>query len=178
MEDTFDIEIYTPPLSENRTRKRSKLQAAINALSSEAQFAILESLTDICFPLPSATEISLDEWPKGRLFSPLFELRWEKSHSNYWAMFVMESDFEPPKPISEFLSKKDSEIEAQFWRREEQEVYLWPENEPRLGRSLDYQCLAERRVERKQNVRLRICQYYDDHGRLIFWRYKNMRWTT
>ena len=180
MEHTLDIEIFTPAAQENATETKTALQAAINGLRSAAQFAILESLTEISFPIPAAAEISLDKWPKGRLFCETFELRWKKNRESYRTVFVKESGFETPAAVSVWMSQKDSGIEKQFWGREEEPswIFLWAENDARLGRSLEYQCLSSTRDDTKKNVQLQVCHYYDDHGRLIFWRYKNMRWTT
>ncbi|MCK6622768.1 MAG: hypothetical protein HUU32_16940 [Calditrichaceae bacterium] len=178
MESKFDIDIFTIPGEHDLQKTGESLQNAINALRSQARYAILESLTDICFPAPQSTEIKLSEWPKGRIFAPAFELRWEKTGAAYRAVLAKEDGFEPPEEVSACLPEKNLEIAKTFWGKyETQFIYLWAENDPRLGRPLRYECLDAEPTKNKENVQLETRLYYDAHGRLIFWRYLNMRWT-
>ena len=55
------------------------LQTLVDKLRSDARFAILESITDIEFPVPNQEHIVVGEWNKGRIFSEIFDLRWERN---------------------------------------------------------------------------------------------------
>lgn len=161
-----------------------ELQLVIDALRASADFAILESLTDISFPAPQAGEIKLTEWDRGRMFAEKFELRWEMIGLKFRCVLAAEKDWNHLQdeikgsftPADHFL--KDYFADA---GREEYSVYLWPETDSRLGRQLHYACLDATRPktspnEKSPNAKLQIKRYFDAHGRLIFWRYKSMRW--
>ncbi|RMG33207.1 MAG: hypothetical protein D6732_12370 [Methanobacteriota archaeon] len=174
MEKDFDIEVYIP---EKRAQDRAEigaLEAAIEEVRTEAPYAIVECLTDVRFPIPVDWAVDLAQWPKGRLFSANFELRWEKISDGYQAVFVREKDFTIPEQVARYFTHQVSELEQTFRLRQETSFYLWLEKEPRLGRRLYYQCLDSRRDDSRQNIKLIVHQYYDHHGRLIFWRYKSM----
>jgi hypothetical protein len=172
MEKNWDIEIRTGPPDEEA------LQQAIEAWRPKAEFAILESLTDISFPSPGATTINLAAWPKGRIFAPTFELRWEKSGADFRSVLAKENSLEWPNAGLAELFLADAEVAKAFFPpSEDQHIYLWPENDMRLGRRLRYECLENQRDKNKKNVMLEVKLYRDAHGRLIFWRYTKMRWT-
>jgi len=171
MENNWDIEILTGPPDP------AALQQAIAAWRAPAEFAILESLTDISFPSPRTTEINVVTWPKGRIFAPAFELRWEKNGADYRSVLAKENSFEWPNEELSNLFFHDSEVSKVFFGWEDQHIYLWPENDMRLGRRLRYDCLENGRDKNKKNVKLEVKLYRDACGRLIFWRYRNMRWT-
>ncbi len=177
MEKDFDIEIYVPEKRAKKKVELDTLQAAIEALCNEAQYAILECLTDIQFPEPAKWTVNLEQWPRGRLFSSNFELRWEKLSDGYQAVFVREKGFAIPEQVARCFTHQISELRQTFRERQDTSLYLWSEKEPRLGRRLQYQCLKDSRNTNKPNILLRVTQYYDDHGRLIFWRYKQMEWS-
>ncbi|MCI0692469.1 hypothetical protein L0337_10760 [candidate division KSB1 bacterium] len=171
MENNWDIEIRTgPPDAE-------ALQQAIEAWRPKAEFAIFESLTDVSFPVPRATAINLAAWPKGRIFAPTFELRWEKNGADFRSVLAKEISVEWSNAGLADLFLPDSEVAGVFFGRENQSVYLWPENDMRLGRRLRYECLEDQRGKNQKNVMLEVKLYRDAHGRLIFWRYTQMRWT-
>lgn len=177
MEHTFDVEIFTILAEEGLQKSEESLQTAIDALRLQAKYAILECLTDIRFPAPPSSEIKLSEWPKGRLFAPEFELRWEKTAAGYRAVFTKTNQFDSPPEVTACFSPKDTEVSQTFWGWDKQCIYLWVENDPRLGRPLRYECLEAEQAENRENVQLETRLYYDAHGRLIFWRYLSMRWT-
>ncbi|KAA0221424.1 hypothetical protein EDS67_28445 [candidate division KSB1 bacterium] len=164
-----------------------ELQKVIDAISASASFAILESLTDISFPAPQAGEIKLTEWERGRLFAEAFELRWEKTGEKFRCVLAAEKE-DWKWPQADFELKKSFTSADHFLQdyfadagREEYSVYLWPETDSRLGRQLHYACLDATRPktspnEKSPNAKLQIKRYFDAHGRLIFWRYKSMRW--
>lgn len=152
-----------------------------------ARFAILESLTDTRFPLPKKGEITLAEWPKGRLFAAAFELQWEKLEQGFRSCFACEKNWPWPEPatgvdLKTVLNPADGLLEtyAADPGRERYSVYLRPEQDNSLGRSLQYEALAATRPRsiknESPNALLEIKRYFDDHGRLLFWRYQNMRW--
>jgi hypothetical protein len=169
MENNWDIEIHTgPPDAE-------ALQQAIEAWRPKAEFAILESLTDIGFPSPRATEINVAAWPKGRILRHCLNCAGKNAliFAPFWPKSILWNGQTPAADL--FLP--DSEVSGVFFGREDQSVYLWPENDMRLGRRLRYECLEGQRDKNKKNVMLEVKLYRDAHGRLIFWRYAKMRWT-
>lgn len=178
MEKDYDIEVYIPEKLAKEKAEMESLHAAIESIRNQAQHAILECLTDIQFPEPANWTVDLKQWPKGRLFSSNFELRWEKLSDGYKAVFVKEKGFTIPERVAVYFTHLVSELREIFRERQDTSLYLWPEKEPRLGRRLQYQCLYGNRAANKQNILLYVSQYYDDHGRLIFWRYKRMEWST
>lgn len=176
----IDVALYIGP------PHADELQKAIDAIRASANFAILESLTDISFPVPQAGEIELAEWNRGRLFAEAFELRWEKSGAGYRCSLAVEENWQWPQAgfdLKKSFAPADHFLQDYFANadREEYSVYLWPETDSRLGRQLHYACLDATRPktspnEKSPNAKLQIKRYFDAHGRLIFWRYKSMRW--
>lgn len=152
-----------------------------------ARFAVLESLTDTRFPLPKKGEITLEEWPKGRLFAAAFELQWEKLEQGFRSCFACEKSWTWPEPANgvDFKTALNPanrllETYAADPERERYSVYLRPEQDNSLGRLLQYEALAATRPKsiknESPNALLEIKRYFDGHGRLLFWRYQNMRW--
>jgi hypothetical protein len=190
----IDINVFTGP--QDAQTLQNVIEALCPSAQSEitddtsrtlAQFAILESLTDIRFPLPKKGEINLEEWPKGRLFAQAFELQWEKIEKAFRASFACDKNWTWPEPEKGFdlkaaLKPVDDLMKAYTpdSERERYRVYLRPEHDNSLGRSLHYESLeATRPQTAKQenpNAVLQIKRYFDDHGRLLFWRYQSMRW--
>lgn len=168
----LDIEIFIGP------RDAEKLQQAIAAWRAFAEYAILESLLDIRFPDPRATSIQTKEWPKGNLFAPAFELRWEKVDAHFRTTLAKENAFSWPLPELAELFQEKHDLEK-YNQREREFIYLWPENDSdkRLGRTLRYECLANQPQNNLENVQLETVLYRDEHGRLLFWRYRSMRWS-
>ncbi len=167
-----DIEIFLGPSDADN------LQKAIDAWRAFAEFAILDSPLDIRFPAPAATAMPLNEWPKGHLFAPKFELRWEKVDASFRTTLAKESGFAWPLPELAELFQEKHDLEK-YHQHEKQFIYLWPENDSdkRLGRALRYECLASQPKNNFENVQLETVLYCDDHGRLLFWRYRSMRWS-
>lgn len=138
------------------------LQALVDACRPQAHFAILERIDAIDFPPPQEEPINIADWPKGRLFSEAFELRWEQIGAAYRVILAGTGDFlAPADGLSEqLLSGVTDELQA---------YYCWEETNPRLGRTLDYRC-----VPGQGHVKLFVREFRDDHGRLVFWRYVKM----
>ena len=137
------------------------LQTVVNKLRLDSEFGILESVTDIEFPVPNQENIVVGEWNKGRIFNEIFEMRWEQLNGTYRTVLAGEENIKSP----EELTASDS-----FNRPEQPSIYFcWNETNPRLGRTLDYRC-----VPGKGEVQLSVYEYRDDRGRLVFWRYTNL----
>jgi hypothetical protein len=139
------------------------LQAAVDALRPQALYGIVESLTEIDFSPPHQEPINVTEWPKGRIFCEAFELRWEQVDRGYRTVFASAGDQMPPDGLVE------SDLQLQR-PNEPVEYYCWNERNPRLGRTLGYRC-----VPGNGDVKLAALEYRDDHGRLVFWRYTEMK---
>ena len=144
------------------TLPAAALQVAVEALRPHAAYGIVENLTEIDFPPPQAEAIDISRWRKGRIFSPDFELRWERFEEGYRTILVTTNE-QPPLPE---LSDSGLKLPSP----EKIEYYCWRENDSRLGRTLDYRCVPGR-----GEVKLFVHEYRDDHGRLIFWRYVDMK---
>ena len=137
------------------------LQTVVDKLRLDSEFGILESVTDIEFPVPNQENIVVGEWNKGRIFNEIFEMRWEQLNGTYRTVLAGEERYKSP----EELTATDS-----FNRPEQPSIYFcWNETNPRLGRTLDYRC-----VPGKGEVQLSVYEYRDDRGRLVFWRYTNL----
>ena len=137
------------------------LQTVVHKLRLDAEFGILESVTDIEFPVPNQENIVVGEWNKGRIFNEIFEMRWEQLNGTYRTVLAGEERYKSP----EELTASDS-----FNRPEQLSIYFcWNETNPRLGRTLDYRC-----VPGEGEVQLSVYEYRDDRGRLVFWRYTNL----
>ena len=137
------------------------LQTVVDKLCLDSEFGILESVTDIEFPVPNQENIVVGEWNKGRIFNEIFEMRWEQLNGTYRTVLAGEESIKSP----EELTASDS-----FNRPEQPSIYFcWNETNPRLGRTLDYRC-----VPGKGEVQLSVYEYRDDRGRLVFWRYTNL----
>ena len=59
------------------------LQTVVDKLRLDSEFGILESVTDIEFPVPNQENIVVGEWNKGRIFNEIFEMRWEQLNGTY-----------------------------------------------------------------------------------------------
>lgn len=138
------------------------LQAVVDVLRLQARFGIMESLAGIDFPSPDQEAISVINWPKSRIFCPAFELRWEKFEDGYRVVFACADSQSFPEGLHE--------SELTLLSPEEVEYYCWREHDSRLGRTLDYRC-----VPGKGEVKIVVREYRDDYGRLIFWRYTEMK---
>lgn len=152
----MDDRIYTGKLD------AGALQAAVDALRLQARYGIVESLTEIDFPPPHQEPIDVKAWPKGRVFCEAFELRWEQVGDGYQTIFAGEDGWEP----SDGLAAQALEV----YSKDSIGYYCWNERNPRLGRTLGYRC-----VPGNGNVKLAVLECRDDHGRLIFWRYTEMK---
>ena len=137
------------------------LQTVVDKLRLDSEFGILESVTDIEFPVPNQENIVVGEWNKGRIFNEIFDMRWEQLNGTYRTVLAGEERYKSP----EELTASDS-----FNRPAQPSIYFcWNETNPRLGRTLDYRC-----VPGKGEVQLSVYEYRDDRGRLVFWRYTNL----
>ncbi len=171
----FDIRVFVGP------EEAIKLKEAISLLRKNAEFAILESLTKTDFPDPKVTEIDPKEYPKGRIFSEAFELRWEMRDAGYSCVLAIVREPEwIPESLTDYFFPTDV-ISKEFQRGqggkvEDYEVYLRPENDPNLGRTLKYECIKDRPSVENPNPILHLKRYRDANGRLIFWRYCKMGW--
>lgn len=152
----MNVQVYTGELD------APTLQTVLDALRSQAGYSIVESLTEIDFPPPDRESIDVALWPKGRVFCQAFELRWEQVNSVYRTVFAGEADQKPSTGLVE------QTLEA--YSSDSMEYYCWNETNPRLGRTLDYSC-----VPGQGNVKLLVREYRDNHGRLVFWRYIEMK---
>ena len=141
----------------------TSLQNIIDVLSPKAPYGIVESLVEIDFPPPNQERIDVTMWPKGRIFCEAFELRWEQVDGGYRVIFAAKNEVKPP----EELTKIDY---LQLNPPGNQKYYCWNERDPRLSRTLDYRCVPGR-----GNVKLTVLEYRDYHGRLVFWRYAEMK---
>ena len=173
----LDITIYTGP------NNIEKLKETIDLCRAKADFAILESLTKTDFFDPKAKEIDPLVYPKGRIFNESFELRWEKMDAGDGYRTTLAS--EPGSAgreddVAEYFNK-DETVEKEYSNGfcdepDNHAIYLRPENDPTLGRTLRYDCIKARPAMDNPNALLEIKRYHDAHGRLIFWRYRKMRW--
>lgn len=173
----LDITVYLGP------KDAAALKNAIGFCAAKADFAILESLTRTDFPDPKTVDIDPEIYPRGRVFSESFELSWERSDGTNSFRSVL-SRLTPLDKSDEGISEyfeKDTTIEREFSKgsggtTDEYEVYLRPQKDASLGRSLDYACIKNAPHKRDANAKLKIKRYRDAWGRLIFWRYCTMRW--
>lgn len=152
----MNLRVYTGELDGLR------LQAAVDALRTQVHYGIVESLTEIDFPPPDQEPVDVSKWTKGRIFCQAFELRWEQVDGVYRTIFAGEEAQEPPDGLMEQT--------LETYSVEPMEYYCWNERNPRLGRTLDYRCVPD-----KGDVKLVVLEYRNSHGRLVFWRYTEMK---
>ncbi|HXK89814.1 MAG TPA: hypothetical protein PL027_07465 [Thermosynergistes sp.] len=140
----------------------TRLQALVDVCRPQARFAIVERIDAIDFPLPQTEQITVADWPKGRLFDEAFELRWEQIGQEYRIILSGNGNL---STLAAGLSEQPLPASTD----EVQDYYCWNETDARLGRTLNYRC-----VPKKGNVKLSVAEFRDDHGRLVFWRYIKM----
>ncbi len=176
-ESTLDITVYLGP------GDRDTLKKVIAFFAPKAEFAILESLIRTDFPDPKTTDIEPDDYPKGRVFCKDFELRWEKmdSDDSFRTVLVKTTgfDWEGEQLPDDFKESDTLAVEFSCGSGgavDDYTVYLRPEKDTSLGRSLNYACIKDRPNKRNPNAKLHIRRYRDAWGRLIFWRYCKMEW--
>jgi hypothetical protein len=146
---------------------KKALQDLVDTWCTKAQFAILERIDNLQFPLPTAEPVVVSDWTKGRIFGKAFELRWEKIDGDFRVIFSFEQ-------ISETALSGLGEIKDRLsgCSVSEPTYYLWDESNTRLGHKLEYKCV--KKIKDDQNILLRVREYRDARGRLVFWRYLNM----
>jgi len=142
------------------------LQSLVDSWKETAQFAILECIDDLQFPRPTEA-ISVNNWPKGRIFQEAFELRWEKLEEKFRVVFSS-SELASQEKLPGLDGIKD---QVPRCSKTTATYYLWDETNTRLGHKLGYQCVTK---TEKQNVLLQVREYRDARGRLKFWRYLKM----
>ena len=171
----LDLFVYIGP------NEGIKVKEAIALFREKAEFAILESLTKTDFPDPKNTDIDPEVYPKGRIFSDDFELRWEKRNGGYSCVLAVTTDCKwKPENLSDYFFETN-EIANEFSRGsggviEDYSVFLRLEKDPSLGRSLKYECIQNGSTKGKLNPVLHLKRYRDARGQLIFWRYCKMEW--
>ena len=182
MAKAMDIQVYTGPVrnetlpSEDKTFQKETeiLESAINTLRVQADFAILECLTDIKFPDPKSYVMSVQDWPKGRVFCPDFELRWERIEEKWQSVVAIANGH----PLNEKITELGFELQELpgCLPTGEKKYFLWDSENPRLGRRLNYECLPEAGSDANKPPILKIIEYRDPCGYLIFWRYLKMEY--
>mgnify|MGYP007059402240 CR=1 FL=1 len=170
----LDIDIYRGPTGVD------KLREAISLCQPKAEFVILESLTETRFPKAAAAKIDPEQYPKGRLFAPTFEFRWETGEQGTVSVLATERKNGWPNALTE-LFVPDTSVEQAYQNgycdtEKDYSVFLRPENDATLGRTLRYEQLSATGRKNGKNAKLEIKRYFSATGRLLFWRYRNMRW--
>lgn len=133
----------------------------VDDLRNDAEFGILESITDIKIVAAPEYEILMREWSKGRVFCEAFELRWEWINGVYQTVLTGEVERDPFRLLPAVGTVERPEHPSTY--------FCWNETNPRLGRTLDYSC-----VSGEGDVQLSVYEYRDNRGRLVFWRYTNL----
>ena len=138
------------------------LQTVIDKFRPDARFGILESITDIDFPVPNEEGILVETWNKGRIFNECFELRWEKLNGTYRTVLAGEDSIKSPEGLTACDTFDQPEFPCAY--------FCWNKKNPRLGGTLNYRCVPAG----KGDVQLSVLEYRDDRGRLVFWRYTKL----
>ncbi|MFQ5640696.1 MAG: hypothetical protein ACE5IR_22175 [bacterium] len=188
MVETQDIDIYVGP------GDKTALEETIEALKKldGQMFAVQESLTHICFPERAGIVADVEKWPKGRIFCDAFDFSWWLNETGFHSTLAVQIDADFPfdaemqkrfhkseKPLDAFQSRTNLDESGEKASKESTEeiIYLWAPDERRLGKPLEYESLGKQ-PSSKKNVRLLVRKYFDQYGRLIFWRYRKMEWCT
>lgn len=161
---TNTVEIYTC----NDLTETDLVQLLDKAKHNEPSFAIWERIDDICFPKDDAI-IKPAQWEQGRLFNQSLELCWKRVGDSYETVLTTEAN--PPGVLDE----KWGPPTAYTWIREERSIYLWGENDPQIGRSMDYKAIGgpSGPNERAQIV---LAVYHEiESYRLCHYRYVTMQ---
>ena len=137
------------------------LQTVVDKLRLDAEFGILENLTDIDFPTPNQEIIPVKRWSKGRIFNECFELRWEQLNGTYRTVLAGQDSISSPEGLTACSTFDQPQLPSTY--------LCWNEKNPRLGRTLDYRCAPG-----EGEVQLFVYEYRDDRGRLVFWRYTKL----
>ena len=173
-EAKIDIDIYRGPIS------TEKLKGAIAVCQPKAEYTILESLTITSFPVPAKAQIDPAISPKGRLFAPSFEFRWETTDQGAISVLATEDSSGWPADLLNLLELDTSVANAyQNGYCDDQNnycVFLRPENDASLGRTLSYEKLDDNGRKNGKNAILEIKRYFSNTGRLLFFLYRKMRW--
>lgn len=182
MAKAMDIQIYTGPARDENLasedeifrKQEETLESAIDTLREQAGFAILECLTDIKFPDPKTYKISIQNWPKGRIFCPDFELRWERIEGKWRSVLAIVNGHALNEKTTELGF--ESHAISECLPTDPKPYFLWDSENPRLGRRLHYECLPKAETSSNKPPILKIVEYRDECGYLIFWRYVNMEY--
>ncbi len=110
-----------------------QLTTWLKAPRTEAPFAILERIDAIDFPAREE-EITPEQWTRGRIFGPGFELRWERQGEIYHARLTGTRGAEAPFAVWPELA--DTEMS-------DTSCYMWGRDEMRIGRRLDYRAVPK-----------------------------------
>jgi hypothetical protein len=157
------ILLYTAELSE--TAIGQVIQKARGAAVDS--FAILERLKEVQFPRVDDS-MQIASWERGRVFNEKLEVRWERNGESYRAWITLEADGITP-------DADWGEPGTYDWIVEERRVYLWGEDDPQIGRKMNYEAIrpAGGPNDRAQVV---LAAYHDpDTYRLRHYRYLRMQ---
>ena len=140
-----------------------KLSELVKRFRAEAPFAILERLDKVEFPGPSE-DIEPAQWSKGRIFGQNLELYWEQNGSMCRVRLSRDDDGSFPPEFGEDAPSLDLSSEPVWY-------YLWGEDDVAIGGRLDY----SRAIPGKGRAKLGVIEYRDEEGRLVFYRYFELK---
>jgi hypothetical protein len=139
-----------------------RLIELLTELRPEAPFAILERIDGLEFPGPGALP-NVAAWDKGWLFGPALELRWERRGPALRTVLTL--------PDGRQAGEEFGEPVESLPAGEMCEYYLWGEDDPSIGRRLNYQALAA-----GGRAKLVVEEFRDPESFvLLFYRYAGMR---
>jgi hypothetical protein len=145
---------------------REQLSARLAAPRLQVPFAILESLGELAFPA-SSEEIVLENWPKGRVFGPAFELRWEYQSGTYLVWWAGHAPGPVPELVELPMDPGSDRLEVI-----DSVILLWGPGNTSLARPPDYRCLPEG----KGYPSLTCREFRRSNGSLAFYRFTGMQW--
>lgn len=145
----------------------AKLQAdALSKLIADLRarpgYAILERPDKLKFAGPSE-EIDCSSWPVGHAFDSQVELYWEKDDAEYSVRVACVDIGEAPHGFREVLALDGAEKSVWY--------YLWGEDDKAVGGRLKY----SQAITGPGRGQLRVAEYRDEEGRLVFYRYLELR---
>lgn len=139
------------------------LDGLVAELRETADYVILEGPNEIAFPASDAT-ITASDWQAGRVFNAHAELVWTQQDGGYDVRYVRAEDQPLPEAFEPVLSLAGCTATLTT-------CYLWGEDDIAIGGRLDYRAI----LRGHGRPQLKIVEYRDEAGRLVFYRYAGLR---
>ena len=160
------------------THQSHQLTDFIDTFSfSEADFMLLETVTDICFDVYRKTDFH--RWSQGRIFNKTREIKWRNIGNEFKTVVITPDDTLTGDTKRETIPFEPEDLDIYLWGKEAASKstpeFTFEKNqfiEAIIPRILQYPVKAEKKDSR---VLLTVTRYVDKYGKLQYYRFKGVK---